>query len=86
MATDSSLFIVGKWEWSEGSGSNRETRTQQCYKNVHPNTNQDNMALVINRHKMRGKGRALHLTFTSDTGKDAELVGWGIWIEKNTRP
>ena len=86
MATASGLQMTVNWDWSENANSNKNSRTVECYKNVRPGTTQNNISVVVNKHKVRGKGRALQITFTAPDTKDAELVGWGIWYRKNMRP
>jgi hypothetical protein len=36
------------------------------------------LSILSTKHKLRGKGKALRLRFTSSTGKDMQVVGWGL--------
>lgn len=85
--TDSSLLMQARWDWASAASSNKFAETVQVYKNTRPNpATIAGFPVVVVKNKVRGKGRALQIRFTSEAGKDAELVGWGIWISKNTRP
>lgn len=84
---DSSLLMQAKWDWANTSASNKYSTQVQVYKNTRPQAaSAAGFPIIVNRNKVRGKGRALQIRFTSETGKDAELVGWGIWINKKDRP
>lgn len=84
---DSSLLMQARWDWANTSGSNKFSQQVQVYRNTRPNTATiAGFPVVVTKNKIRGKGRSLQLKFTSETGKDAELVGWGVWYNKNTRP
>lgn len=37
----------------------------------------------VSKNKVSGKGKALQLRFTSESGKDFNLLGWAGWISKN---
>lgn len=74
------LFMQPQWDWSESALANKFGRNVQVYL-LTP------LELVSTRqNNIRGKGRALQLHFTSEQGKDFNLLGWGIWHMKNARP
>lgn len=84
---DSSLTMQARWDWANSSVSNKYSTTVQTYKNNQPSSAiSAGYPIVVSKNKVRGKGRSLQLRFASETGKDAELVGWGIWFTKNARP
>ena len=84
---DSSLKMQSRWDWANLSGSKKFSQTVQVYRNVRPSaTTLNSFPIVVTKNKVRGKGRALQLRFVSDPGKDAEILGWGIYITKNGRP
>jgi len=41
--------------------------------------------VVTTRNKIRGKGKALSLYFTSEEGKDCQILGWSIHFSGNQR-
>jgi hypothetical protein len=63
----------------ETSLSNKFSQEVQCYKY------RDGYLVAIARNKIRGRGRALQLRYTSEAGKDFNLLGWGLVITKNTK-
>lgn len=82
-----SLLLQTRWDWASAAASNKFGPSTQLYRNNYNTTViADGFPIIVTKNKVRGKGRALQLRFTSETGKDAELVGWGIWINKGTRP
>ncbi len=84
---DSSLLLQTRWDWANATISKKFSQEVQVYRNTRPNPNTiDGFPIIVTKNKIRGKGRAIQLRFTSQPGKDAEIVGWGIWINKNTRP
>ena len=84
---DSALLMQTRWDWANTSASNKFSNPTQIYRNPKPsNTIAGGFPIVVNKNKVRGKGRALQIRFTSESGKDAELVGWGLWFQKNVRP
>lgn len=84
---DSSLLMQARWDWANLSTSNKFSRQTQVYRNVRPNSaTSAGFPILVTKNKVRGKGRALQLRFVSESGKDAEIVGWGVWMNKVTRP
>lgn len=84
---DSSLFLQARWDWANTSASNKFSNTIQVYKNTRPNpATAAGFPVIVTKNKVRGKGRALQLRFSSEAGKDAELVGWGVYINAEKRP
>lgn len=84
---DSALLLQAKWDWANTSASNEYSTQVQIYRNPKPSTAvAGGFPIVVTKNKIRGRGRSLQLRFESQTGKDAELVGWGIWFQKNRRP
>lgn len=84
---DSSLLMQARWDWANTSASNKFSQQVQVYRNTKPSaTIAGGFPIVVTKNKVRGKGRALQIRFTSESGKDAEILGWGIWINKNARP
>ena len=84
---DSALLMQARWDWANTSASNKYSTEVQVYRNAQPSaTIAGGYPIVVTKNKVRGKGRAVQIRFTSQTGKDAELIGWGIWFQKNLRP
>lgn len=84
---DSSLLMQARWDWANAALSNKFSQQVQVYRNVRPSAASiGGFPIVVTKNKVRGKGRALQIRFVSETGKDAELVGWGVYIDKKDRP
>ena len=64
---------------TETSVSNKFSQEVQVYKY------RNGYLTSISRNKVRGRGRALQLRYTSEAGKDFDLLGWGIVYLKNTK-
>ena len=75
---NSSCFMRGVWDWTTSGSESKWSSSQQIY-----NTRYPNRAVRFRRLKVRGKGRALQLQFTSETGKPFRIVGWSIWETAN---
>lgn len=80
----SSCFMQSKWDWSDHSNSGKFTSPTQVYrfrKAYVPSSGLDfdnGFAVVVTKNKIRGTGKALRLKFTSEEGKDFDILGWAI--------
>lgn len=89
----SSCFMQAMWDWTDTVTSNRWSSNQQVYRfnrMILPDANNltfDNgFTVIISKNKVRGYGKALSLKFSSDSGKDFDILGWAINVTGNTRP
>lgn len=87
----SGCYMQAKWDYADNSNSSKWGRKQQCYRilkeydNTPTSLDFDNgFPVVMTRNKVRGKGRALHIRFESESGKDFDLYGWAIRYMTNT--
>lgn len=80
-AANSSCFVQGLYDFTNSSSSGKWSTVQQIY-------NSSLLYRVANhrRLKIRGKGKALQLKFTSETGKPFSILGWSIWESQNAAP
>lgn len=78
--SDPSCFFQPVWEWSDSSSTSKFAEQLQIYKTRIGQT------VVDSKNRVRGKGRALQLRYQSETGKDFNVLGWGIDVSKNTKP
>lgn len=76
--TNSSCFMRGLFEYTNSGNSGRWSRSQQVYNSAL--TYRD---INFRRLKVRGKGRAIQLKFTSEQGKPFNIVGWSIKETQN---
>jgi len=80
-ASNSGCILRGLWDWTNSADSNRWSASQQLY-----NARKTNRVLNYRKLKVRGKGRALQLQFTSEEGKPFTIEGWAINIVRNEGP
>lgn len=89
----SSCLLQARWEWSDSAVSNRWSATQQVYRFKLPQTvDEDDLdfnngfSVISTKNKIRGYGKSLSLKFSSEEGKDFDLLGWAIMLTGETRP
>lgn len=83
---ESSILMQSRWDWADNTVAGKWSTAQQVYRHkrlfMGEDYNEENGELadgypvVITRNKVRGRGRALHLAFTTEEGKDAHILGW----------
>jgi len=78
----SSCYMQARWSWSDGGQSGKFGTSQQVYRIRRPflggTSADDGMPVVITKNKIRGTGKELHLKFSTEAGKDCQLLGWSI--------
>lgn len=86
----SSCIMQGKWEWTDSAVASRWTLGEEIYRHrplfvpVDQNSYVDGYPLVVAKTKIRGRGRALNIKFTSTSGKDMKLTGWSVLYQGNS--
>lgn len=81
----SSCSLATRWDFSTSAVSGKEPAAFEIYRWNRPtlasSTTSIPYSLVVAKSKVRGRGRALDLTFTSSSSHDMKLVGWSIlWV------
>jgi hypothetical protein len=78
-----SLYMQARWDWADHNNSGKWGTSQQCYRHRRlyiPTGDDDNYddghPIIVTRNKVRGRGRCLHLKFSSESNKDAYILGW----------
>lgn len=81
----SGCIVVGTWDWHIGGAGRKQTAPQQAYRFRKANTEQEagfdldnSEGIVYTKLKMRGKGKALSLRYSSEIGKNFILLGYSI--------
>jgi hypothetical protein len=81
----SSCFLQGRWDWTGSGSAHRWSEAQQVYRfrreffPAGPNQPFDyDFDVVETKNKVRGKGKSLSLRFSSQEGKDFQLLGWAV--------
>lgn len=86
----SSCLMQSRWDFTESVTAGKWADEVQVYRHLRPflaspNTDfDDGYRLVITKNKIRGRGKAVQFKFTSETGKDMQLVGWSGTFIGNT--
>lgn len=81
----SSCSLQGRWDFSDTASGNRWSAAQEAYRHVRSwnpsipsGTFDDGSPVVVTKNKVRGRGKALQLKFTSAPDKDMQMLGWAI--------
>lgn len=85
MEGESSCLMQAQWEWTNNILAGRWSNVQQVYRlprffTLDP-SHIFSHDVVSTRNKVRGKGQALSLKFTSEPSKNMHLLGWGLEVE-----
>lgn len=85
LTNESSLLMQARWDWADNTIAGKWGTSQQVYRHKRQfmlggselaGDLPDGQPIVIARNKVRGRGRALHLSFVAEAGKDAHILGW----------
>lgn len=90
----SSCYFQTKWDWASHSSANKWSTKTQAYRHRRlPFFSEDDLTfnsgydIVVSRHKVRGRGRAIQFRFECDEiGKNFDLLGWSVAFTGNSRP
>jgi hypothetical protein len=88
---ESSCLVQAQWEWCTSDDSGRWGQQFQAYRYRHLFLNDTaslsyGYSVITTRNKIRGKGRALSFKFSTEPGKDLQLLGWSIELGRNDLP
>jgi len=78
----SGCLLQTRWDFTDNSYAGKWQTEAQVYRQNRPyfaeplTTFDDSYPLVISKNKIRGRGKALQLKFSSEAGKDMQVVGW----------
>ncbi len=82
----SSCNLQVHWEWTNDPNSGRWSNPQQIYRlprTFIPDTEEFKYGhtVVTTKNRLRGKGRAFSLLYTTDPRKDCHLYGWSLELD-----
>lgn len=86
----SGCYVQSRWEWSDHINSHKWSPLYQVYRfrrEYTPSSGTDynsGFPVIITKNKLRGIGRALRLRFSSESGKDFDILGWALSFTGNT--
>jgi len=85
---ESSCTLQGQWQWTNDPVVGRWTTPQQAYRLPRFFTLSPEHIfahdVISTRNKIRGKGKALSIKFSSEPGKDMYIYGWGMDVAMKT--
>ena len=86
----SSCTVQSIWDWTNSINSNKWGTPFQAYRYKRPyfpvDVNDDfdtGHETIVTKNKLRGRGRAISLKFTSSPGKEMYLYGWSMILAAN---
>lgn len=86
----SSCTIRVLWDWANSNNSNKWSPPFQAYRYpraYYPASVDDpfdtGFQMIISKNKVRGRGRAISIMFTSSPKKEMHLYGWSLFLSVN---
>ena len=86
----SSCIVQSQWDWTNSANSNKWGIPFQAYRYkrlyMPADINDDfetGHETIVSKNKLRGRGRALSVKFTSEPGKEMHLLGWSLIMGMN---
>lgn len=86
---ESSCLLQSQWEWTNDPYANKWGPTIQAYRLPRPQIRgidqpvAEGIQVVTTRNKLRGRGRTVSLMFSTEAGKDCQLLGWSMLASAN---
>ena len=85
LKNQSSCLVQAQWDWANSVNSGKWGKEFQAYKLLRPYipSGVDDPfdygdGVIVTKNKLRGSGKCLSLKITSESGKDMQLLGWGM--------
>lgn len=81
---ESSCLVQSQWDWTNDSYSNKWGTAFQGYRLPRPQIRgtgepvAEGIDVVTTNNKLRGRGRAVSLLFSTEEGKDCQILGWSL--------
>lgn len=75
LTSTDSVFMQGVFEYTTSGSAGKWSSMQQLYS--------PNASVRYRKLKVRGKGKAIQLRFTSDANKHFSIIGWGLFETAN---
>lgn len=78
----SGCLMQTRWDFTDNNYTGKWQDEVQVYRQTRPYFAEpltpfdDGYPLVVTKNKIRGRGKAVQMKFTSEAGKDMQLVGW----------
>jgi hypothetical protein len=85
LTNQSSCLVQAQWNWADSANSGKWGNQFQAYRllrNYIPTGAGDPFdygdAVIVTKNKLRGSGKCLSLKIQSSSGKDMQILGWGV--------
>lgn len=85
-----SVKLQTRWDFTSNATPNKWSEEYEVYRLLRPYFSEPNVTvnggypLVITKNKVRGRGKALQVKWSSSPGKDMKIVGWSVNMVENT--
>ena len=87
----SSCLVRSQWDWATSVVSNKWSSSFQAYRYRRPLFIEDisddfdnGFEVVTSKSKLRGRGRAFSIYFTTEPEKDCRILGWNLSLTGNS--
>ena len=86
----SGCLLQTRWDFTDNTYTGKWSDEYQVYRQLRPffaepsTTFDDGYPLVITKNKIRGRGKAVQMKWSSESGKDMKIVGWSTTFVGNT--
>ena len=87
--SESSCLVQSQWEWTNSAFANKWSAPFQAYRHLRPQISglgeevAEGIQVVTTRNKLRGRGRTVSLLFSTEEGKDCQILGWSMMATAN---
>jgi hypothetical protein len=93
LTNQSSCLVQAQWNWADSANSGKWGNQFQAYRllrNYIPTGAGDPFdygdAVIVTKNKLRGSGKCLSLKIQSSSGKDMQILGWGVPATAVSKP
>lgn len=93
LTNQSSCIVQAQWNWANSANSGKWGTAFQAYRLTRPyipsgilDTFDYGDRVIVTKNKLRGRGRAISLKISSETGKDMKLLGWAMKVTGDVTP
>ncbi|AUR96950.1 hypothetical protein NVP1235O_17 [Vibrio phage 1.235.O._10N.261.52.B2] len=86
---ESSCLVQSQWEWTNDAYAGKWSNAFQGYRLPRPQIRgidqpvAEGVKVVTTKNKLRGRGKTVSLKFSTEEGKDCQLLGWSMIAAAN---
>lgn len=93
LTNKSSCLVQAQWNWADSANSGKWGNQFQAYRllrNYIPTGDTDPFdygdSVIVTKNKLRGSGKTISLKIQSESGKDLQILGWGVTATATSKP